>query len=178
MDEIATIELTHHPAGLRVLADIEYAPAITLNVFQWLVVGPFTIALGVAVIWTFTMAVAAGFRGSRTFLEIAGLTAIGTLLAWLFARVLRWDLLHAASGWRALLGASLVAILASVVAILASIVVAEYMGERKSGYPYFTLCGVLIVFVLCWSGWQHDRGTRPAMDEPHRENVAAQTFVR
>lgn len=163
MVEIFGIKLTHHPAGVSVLADIEYAPVIKLNGFVWLLVFPATVFLAGVVIFIFTIAVAAFgdvVNKGKNPLEIVGLIAIGIAIAYVFYYVLRWVLGHAESGWGAL-G------LAFFVALFASLSVIVYAWLRNSNY-YFTVLGSVVVAAISWTGFQHDRDIRPAMDEPHR----------
>ncbi|MGW4101495.1 hypothetical protein [Mycobacterium sp. NPDC004974] len=169
MIETYGIELTHR-ASVTILADIEYAPAITWPGFVWFLVFPATVFLAGLVIYTFTIVVAAFsdlVNKGKSLLEIVGLIAIGIVLACGFYYALTWVLGHTESGWGAL-G------LAFFVALIASFLVIGYAWLANSNY-YFTVLGIVVVVAISWTGFQHDRDIRPAMDEPHRAEIVRTT---
>ncbi|MBU8813151.1 hypothetical protein KL953_30180, partial [Mycolicibacterium goodii] len=129
MIETYGIELTHR-ASVTILADIEYAPAITWPGFVWFLVFPATVFLAGLVIYTFTIVVAAFsdlVNKGKSLLEIVGLIAIGIVLACGFYYALTWVLGHTESGWGAL-G------LAFFVALIASFLVIGYAWLANSNY--------------------------------------------
>ncbi|WP_396922686.1 hypothetical protein, partial [Mycolicibacterium sp.] len=142
-----TYGIEPHRASVTILADIEYAPAITWPGFVWLLVLPLITVLGGVVIFTFTVAVAA-FRdvvdNRRTPLEVVGLMAIGIVLACVFYYALREVLGHTESGWGALW-------LAFGVALGASLLVLIYAWLANSNYR-FTILGIVIVAAISWAG--------------------------
>lgn len=169
MVETYRIELAHR-ASVTILADIEYAPAITWPGFVWLLVFPATVFVAGLVIFIFTIAVAAFgdvVNKGKSLLEVVGLTAIGIVPAWVFYYMLRWALGHTESGWGAL-G------LAFLVVLVAGLLVMVYAWLHNSNY-YFTILGIVVVAAISWTVFQHDWDTRPAMDEPHRAEIVRTT---
>ncbi|GJJ21974.1 hypothetical protein [Mycolicibacterium mageritense] len=171
MVETYGIELAHR-ASVTILADIEYAPAITWPGFAWLLVFPATVFVAGLVIYTFNVAVVAAFGDvaddRKSLLEVIGLIAIGIVLAWVFYYMLRWVLGHTESGWGAL-G------LVFLVVLVASLLVMGYAWLTDNSNYYFTVIGIVVVAVISWTVFQHDWDTRPAMDEPHRAEVVRTT---